>query len=91
MLQLCDYLPSGRPWCYGGRGRKWHLPDWSTPFEGALMTPMDAFIARANIVRMRLQLATSLDAATQTTLQELLEHQLEALRAGEAEETSEPG
>lgn len=50
------------------------------------MTPLDSFVARANIVRMRLQLATSLDAPTQATLQQLLEEQLEKLRAGEAEE-----
>jgi len=46
---------------------------------------MNAFVARANIVRMRLQLATFVDAAAQVTLQKLLEEQLEALRAGEAE------
>jgi len=51
---------------------------------------MDAFVARTNIVRMRLQLATSMDAETQTTLQKLLELQLETLRAGETEEDLTP-
>jgi hypothetical protein len=54
------------------------------------MTPMDAFIARANIVRMRLQLATSVDAVRQATLQHLLEDQLEKLRTGEAENYLRP-
>ncbi len=54
------------------------------------MTPMDAFIARANIARMRLQLATSVDTETQGTLQNLLAEQLETLRVGEAWEDSEP-
>lgn len=48
------------------------------------MTPMDAYVARANVARMRVQLATSVDAETQATLQRLLEEQLEALRVGEA-------
>ena len=54
------------------------------------MTPMDAFVARANVARMRIQLATSVDAETQTTLQQLLEEQLELLRAVQAEEGSRP-
>jgi hypothetical protein len=45
---------------------------------------MDAFIARANVARMRLQLATPVDAETRATLQQLLEEQLETLRVGEA-------
>lgn len=52
------------------------------------MTPMNAFVARANIVRMRLQLAMPLDALTRTTLQNLLDEQLETLRSGEVEEES---
>ena len=54
------------------------------------MTPMDAFIARANVARMRWQLATSVDAESQATLQQLLEEQLETLRVGEAGEDSKP-
>lgn len=54
------------------------------------MTPMDAFIARANVARMRLQLATPVDAETRATLQQLLEEQLETLRVGEAGEDSKP-
>lgn len=53
------------------------------------MTPMDAFIARANIARMRLQLATSVDTETQATLHNLLEEQLRTLRVGEPWEESE--
>ena len=56
--------------------------------KGALMTPMDAYVARANVARMRVQLTTSVDAETQATLQRLLEEQLEALRVGEAWEDS---
>lgn len=52
------------------------------------MTPMAAFVARANIARMRFQLATSVDAEKQATLQRLLEEQLETLRVGEASEVS---
>ena len=48
------------------------------------MTPTDAFVARANIVRMRQQIAVERDAATTATLQRLLEQQIETLRAGEA-------
>jgi hypothetical protein len=51
---------------------------------------MDASIARANVARMRSQLATSVDAETQATLQHLLEEQLDALRVGEAGEDSKP-
>ncbi|ANP45820.1 hypothetical protein ATE48_07725 [Candidatus Viadribacter manganicus] len=51
---------------------------------------MDAFVARANATRMRLQLATSVDAETQATLRQLLEEQLETLRVGEAGEASKP-
>ena len=54
------------------------------------MTPMDAFIARANIARMRVQLAAPVDAKTRVILQQLLVEQLETLRAGEAEEDSKP-
>jgi len=52
------------------------------------MTPMDAFIARANVARMRSQLATSANTETQATLRQLLEEQLETLRVGEAGEDS---
>jgi len=52
---------------------------------------MDAFIARANVARMRVQLATSVDAETQATLQQLLEEQLEMLRVGEGWEDSKRG
>jgi hypothetical protein len=55
------------------------------------MSPLDAFVARANIVRMRLQLETSPDVTTQATLQQLLEEQVETLLAGEAEDDSKPG
>jgi hypothetical protein len=51
---------------------------------------MDAFVARANVVRMRLQLAKSVDAETQATLRQLLGEQLETLRVGEAGEDSKP-
>jgi hypothetical protein len=54
------------------------------------MSPLDAFVARANIVRMRSQLAASPDVPTQATLPQLLEEQVETLRAGEAEEDSQP-
>ena len=50
------------------------------------MTPMDAFIARENVARMRLQIATERDATTRATLHRLLEEQMETLRAGGAEE-----
>jgi hypothetical protein len=54
------------------------------------MTPMDAFVARGNIVRMRSQLTTSQDATTLATLRQLLEEQQELLRIGQAEESSTP-
>jgi hypothetical protein len=50
------------------------------------MTPMDAFVARANIVRMRSQLTMSQDATTQATLRQLLNEQREMLRAAQAQE-----
>jgi hypothetical protein len=52
------------------------------------MTPTDAFVARANIIRMRLQIAVEADAAATAMLQGLLEEQLETLRAGEVVEAS---
>lgn len=50
------------------------------------MSPIDSFVARANIVRMRLQIAVEQDGAATATLQRLLEAQIENLRAGEAGE-----
>jgi hypothetical protein len=50
------------------------------------MTPTDAFVARANIKRMRLQIAVERDPAASAILQRLLEVQKETLRAGEAGE-----
>jgi hypothetical protein len=54
------------------------------------MTPIDAFIARANIARMRQQIAVEQDATTTSTLQRLLEEQMETLRAGDAGEDHLP-
>jgi len=54
------------------------------------MTPTDAFIARANIARMRQQIAVEQDATTTSTLQRLLEEQMETLRAGDAGEDHLP-
>lgn len=54
------------------------------PGLGHKMTPTDTFVARANIVRMRRQIAVEQDAVTTASLQQLLEEQMETLRAGEA-------
>jgi hypothetical protein len=54
------------------------------------VTPMDAFVARENIVRMRTQLTISQDATTQATLRKLLKEQRELLRVAQAKEHSKP-
>lgn len=47
------------------------------------MTPMDAFVTRANIERFRQQLITARDAVTTATLQRLLQRELAKIRAEE--------
>ena len=50
------------------------------------MTPLDAWIARANVERLRLLIATSRDVDEATVLQRLLDEQLAKMRAAEARE-----
>lgn len=54
------------------------------------MSPTDEFVARANIGRMRQQIAVEQDLVTIATLQRLLEEQIETLRAGDAGEDHLP-
>ena len=60
-----------------------------TASRGALsMPPIEAFVARANIARMRLQIAAEPDCATKAAFERLLEAQIEILQVGEAEDAS---
>lgn len=54
------------------------------------MSPIEAFVARANIARMRLQVAAEPDCATKAAFERLLQAQIEILQAGEAEGASAP-
>jgi len=52
------------------------------------MSPTEAFVARTNIARMRLQIAAERDGATKAAYERLLKAQIEILQAGETEEAS---
>jgi len=52
------------------------------------MSPTEIFVARTNIARMRVQIATECDGAIKAAYERLLQAQIEILRVGEADEAS---